>query len=275
MESTKADSQPDTMNENGWIALSKREARQRNLQTVKTVSQYVQLGNCHHNEMSIQWQLLDEDNAFVDADGQAINCAGYRAYRFEDGHWYLAIEIRGARRYGIIHAMLNRAMSYWSMVDGVLASEPTTRVSRRVRRIQRMLDWMVQDAWDLGQVASAHTFRGILSLFGELVTKEAIQNNLKRCGLAKRYGNHMAVWMPMPVFPKPDGISPVPSPPEPDWQGLIDSWHGTADAWAGRAICPKCHAVNTTRPFCVECGTLVKLTHAPIRLADLDWNDWR
>jgi len=274
MESAIGDS-PGDVNANRWIALSKREARQRNLQAVKTVSQYVQLGNCQENPAKIEWQLLDEDNAFVDAQGQAINYAQYHAYRFEDGHWYLTVEIRGARRYGIIHAMLDRAMRYWSMVDSVLASEPTTRISRRVRRIQRMLDWMVQDAWDLRQVASAHTFRGILALFGELVTKEAIHNNLKRCGLAKRYGNHMAIWMPMPAFPKPDGIPPILVPSEPDWQELVDSWIGTAQAWAGRAICPVCHTINSTRPFCVECGTLSKQVHSPIRLADLDWNDWR
>ena len=274
MESAMPDS-PGNVSASRWIALSKREARQRNQSAVKTVSQYVQLGNCHQNEMSIEWQLLDEDNAFVDQNGQAMNYAQYRASRFEDRRWYLTVEIRGARRYGIIHAMLDRAMRYWSMVDEVLASEPKTRISKRVRRIQRMLDWMVQDAWDLRQVASAHTFRGILALFGELVTKEAIHNNLKRCGLAKRYGNHMAVWMPMPVFPKPDGIPPIPVPPERDWRGLVDSWIGTAQAWAGRAICPVCHTINSTRPFCVECGTLSKQVHSPIQLADLDWNDWR
>jgi hypothetical protein len=259
--------------ENDWIALSKSEARDRNLGAVKTVSQYIELNKCHVHAMKIDWQLLDEDNAFLDAQGQAINYAQYHAQRFDDGHWYLTVEIRGARRYGIIDAMIERAMTYWSMVDTVLASEPKTRISKRVRRIQHLLDWMVQDAWELRQVASAHTFRGILTLFGELVTKETIQNHLKQCGLAKRYGNHMAIWTPMPAFPKPDGIRPVPAPPEPDWKALVASWHGTTDAWPGRAICPnpECHMVNVTRPFCFRCGALVKWTHDPIVLADLDF----
>jgi len=193
------------------VTMTRREARLANLAMVETVSERVQAS--HQDALDVGWQLLDEANL---AYGE--HYVQYHAYR-RDGRWYMTVEsrMRGARKYGIIDAMLVRAMRHWAVVDSVLDKEPKTRVRKQVRRVQRMIDWMVQDAWDLRQPASAHTFRGILALFGEVVSRETISAYLKRKGLAKMHGNQMSVWLLYPDQVFPGTERPAEPTPAPSW----------------------------------------------------------
>jgi hypothetical protein len=272
------------------------EVRARNLDEVKRVSSKVKeiqlwrvqtdadpfwianesnLDRVSRFQREVSWILLDEKNALKGVGkcaGQLQNYTSYRA--IFDGKWYLIVEVEQSK-YGVIHEYLNRALGYWTVVDKVLETEPRKRgVKRSSKRIQRMLDWMCQDAWDLRQVCHANTFRGVLAMVGGYCTRETVNSILaNKMGLCKL--KPQKVWIRFPPTPIPIPMPVVPDPPEQDWRAWADSMHGTADAWAGRAFCPVCHTVNTTRPFCIECGTLLKLTHNPIQSSDLSYLDWR
>ena len=258
----------------GYVVIDHSEAYQRNALEAKQVSLRIEAGLAHQNPLSIEWDLLDEQNARLDkATGLVFGQVCYRLVRDDAGYWSLFVN-RDGSEYRVIDAMIRKAIKYGSVVDGVMDTEKLGRGQRKaVERIRRLVEWMIQDAWDLRQVASAHTFRGLLAMLGLVQKKRAIHEHLKAIGCLALKHRRMKVWLEAPVWPVPNGMQTVPTPPEQDWKALVESWHGTADAWAGRAFCPKCHTVNATRPFCIECGTLVKLAHTPIQQSDLSYLD--
>lgn len=230
-------------------------------------------------QKQVRWTLIDENTGVLPtSDGLGGSRVDFRAVY--DGKWYLIVEHQNLHaekvQYGVIHEMLSRALAYWTVVDKVLAQEPSRKgVKRSAKRIQRMLDWMSQDCWELRQVCHPDTFRGILAMVGGYVSKRTITDTLRHTfGLGKL--KPQATWVQIPTFPHP-----VPMPVRDrldtitDWTEYADSLDGTADAWAGRALCPVCNTVNTTRPFCVMCGALSKLTHTQIQMSDLSYLDWR
>lgn len=258
----------------GYVVIDHKEAYQRNALEAKQVSLRIGAGLAHQNPVSIEWDLLDEQNARLDkATGLVFGQVCYRLVRDDAGYWSLFVN-RDGSEYRVIDAMIRKAIKYGEVVDGMMDTEKLGRGQRKaVERIRRLVEWMIQDAWDLRQVASAHTFRGLLALNGLVQKKRAIHEHLKAIGCLALKHRRMKVWLEAPVWPVPNGMQTVPTPPEQDWKALVESWHGTADAWAGRAFCPKCHTVNATRPFCIECGTLVKLAHTPIQQSDLSYLD--
>ena len=255
----------------GYVVIDHREAYQRNALVVKQLGLRVQASLAHQNPLVIEWDLLDEQNARVEkTTGLTFGQVCYRLVRDDAGYWSLIVN-RDGSEYGVINTMIRRAIRYGAIIDSVMDTEKHGRGQRKaVERVRRLVEWMAQDAWDLRQVASAHTFRGLLALNGLKQKKRAIHEHLKAIGCLALKHRRMKVWLEAPVWPVPNGIQTVANPPEQDWKALVESWHGSADAWAGRAFCPKCHTVNATRPFCIECGTLVKLVHTPIQQSDLD-----
>lgn len=258
----------------GYMVIDHKEAYQRNTLEAKQVGLRIEAGLAHQNPLLVEWDLLDEQNARLDkATGLVFGQVRYRLVRDDAGYWSLFVN-RDGSEYRVINAMIRKAIKYGEVVDGVMDKEKLGRGQRKaVERIRRLVEWMIQDAWDLRQVASAHTLRGLLAMLGLVQKKRAIHEHLKAIGCVALKHRRMKVWLEAPVWPIPNGMQSVPTPPEQDWKALIESWHGTADAWAGRAFCPKCHTVNATRPFCIECGTLVKLAHTPIQQSDLSYLD--
>ena len=202
-------------------SMTRQQARLANLAVAQTVEYRVDVSDYVDEDVTISWQLLDEVNASKDS------CVQYRAYRRISGQWYMTVDKRESKKYGIIDAMLVRAMRYWSILEREpeywRAEFKRTHPGRTAyyKPHLLMIDWMVQDCWELRQVASVHTFRGILALLGEVVSRDAITDALKRMGLARMYGNHMAIWIRYPDR-APGTKRPIPTPPAPEPSWLDD-----------------------------------------------------